>query len=259
MRLPCHVIVIKIKYLFQMKICISCVWTFRLLLFDVSSEVMSKTVVITSHKTHKYTWIIIAFKFVLFFYYFLQLWCMWEKKSTSPVLSFKQNVIFFFRFRAKINAMIKLINSPNKKEIASEQAWDIPASVSIIWYWLYMHPWRWQLFSVLRNSSHPCWVSHTPRRFLSFTLALFQSSVNYCSHSSRGVKVRPATDARMGLTVRHVGEAQRRLGRTRDRELELQRQRRTGARSIFASRIQGSPAPVTKTGAQGSNAVMSAP
>ncbi|KAK5911315.1 hypothetical protein CgunFtcFv8_005502 [Champsocephalus gunnari] len=31
----------------------------------------------------------------------------------------------------------------------------------------------------------------------------------------------------MALTVRHVGEAQRRLGRTRDRELELQRQRRT--------------------------------
>lgn len=63
----------------------------------------------------------------------------------------------------------------------------------------------------------------------------------------------------MALTVRHVGEAQWRLGRTRDRELELQRQRRTGARSIFASRILGSPVPVTKTGAQGSSAVMSAP
>lgn len=37
----------------------------------------------------------------------------------------------------------------------------------------------------------------------------------------------PATGTRMGLTVRHVGKAQRRLGRTRDRELELQRQRRT--------------------------------
>lgn len=49
----------------------------------------------------------------------------------------------------------------------------------------------------------------------------------------------------MALTVRHVGEAQPRPERTRDRELELQRQRRTGARSIFASRIVGSPAPVT--------------
>lgn len=38
---------------------------------------------------------------------------------------------------------------------------------------------------------------------------------------------RPATGTRMGLTVRHVGEAQQRLGRTRDGAVELQRQRRT--------------------------------
>lgn len=71
--------------------------------------------------------------------------------------------------------------------------------------------------------------------------------------------MRPATGARMALTVRHVGEAQRRLGRKRDTELELQRQRRTGARSILASRILGSPVPVTETGGQSSSAVMSAP
>lgn len=86
-------------------------------------------------------------------------------------------------------------------------------------------------------------------------LVFSQTSVNYCSHSSRGVKW---GQLRVPGWVWQSGTLERHSGDWGARETESWNCRGRDARSMFASRIPGSPVPVTKTGARGSNAVMSA-